>query len=1028
MNPKLQVHFEQFKSAGLLPSPKGPALAVVKLTQQDDVTNDELAHAIVADPALVARLLKLANACRNQGTRPVLSVKEAIAILGLNAVRGLALGLSLMKHQPLTNCSAFDYQTFWSRNLARATAMQALTATSRLMQSDEAFCLGLLSRIGELGLACLFPAEYARLLSASPVSGKSLLEAERHAFEFDHVDLSVALLADWGFPPNLVELVNLQEQTETEPDEPPTSRQERLLLTLKLATLIASVCMTEPEGRNALMAKLWLLGEKMSMEANDLMALCDGVVRDWSDWCQLLKVPSHEVPPFVDLMNAQTPAVIQEASVNSSKASPQSGFRVLLADGSADSRNLLRQVLLGAGYSCTEAENGRIGLERALAEQPALMVVDWDMPVMNGITLIRKLRETVAGRAIYILMLTEMDQEERLVEAFKAGADDFLVKPPKPGVLLGRLLAGQRVAASNLEMKRGQTNLKRFATEFEKLNVRLQETQAKDVLNQERFAAKQRQDAERMRDFSLSASDWFWETDAAHRFCFFSANFEKVYGLPPEQLLGKSRKAILEVDALNPPSEVAEHLAKLAAHAPFKNFEYQVRTRTNEVNWVSVSGLPHVHASGKFEGYRGTGTIVTERKLAEASLRAAMQAAQTANMAKSRFLATMSHEIRTPMNGILGMAQMLMMPDLPESERTDYARTILTSGRTLLSLLNDILDLSKIEAGKFQLESTVFSPDALLHETCNLFAGAAQMKGLKIDYQWHGAMQQRYRADSHRLRQMLSNLVGNAIKFTPGGAVRMEAKEIARVDSDTAVLEFSVQDSGIGIASDKIDLLFKPFSQTDSSTTREFGGTGLGLSIVRQLAQVMGGDVGLRSELGKGSSFWFKIRAQIDSEERDSRSTKRTMPSPPIAETGAKLLQGHLLVAEDNPINALVIKSLLGRIGVTMTLVVDGQKAVDLITSGNTSPPPDLILMDVHMPLLDGYGATEKIRRWEIDNAQARIPIIALTADAFEEDRRHCLAVGMDDFLPKPVDIESLKSALTKWLPGRESNSRMAAL
>ena len=405
---------------------------------------------------------------------------------------------------------------------------------------------------------------------------------------------------------------------------------------------------------------------------------------------------------------------------------------------------------------------------------------------------------------------------------------------------------------------------------------------------------------------------------------------------------------------------------------------------------------------------------ITARKENEALLLEARNQAEAANLAKSRFLSTMSHEIRTPMNGILGMAQLLLQPGLQEDTHDDYIHTILSCGQTLLALLNDVLDLSKIEAGKLQLGSTVFSPKALIHETCNLFAGSAKAKGLQIGCQWWGSSDQHYQADSPRLRQMLSNLVGNAIKFTHQGQIHVVATEIEHT-GESHLLEFSVSDSGIGIPADKLGLLFKPFSQVDSSNTREFAGSGLGLSIVRNLALAMGGDVGVSSEPGLGSRFWFRVLARSPIKVQENRLSESL-----VAETNharvASMLCGHVLVADDNLVNCLLINALLGQYGLNIEQVHDGQQAVDTIKKNQSAEPFDLIFMDLHMPVLDGYSATEKIRQWEMANKLQHLPIIALTADAFEEDRQHCFAVGMNDFLTKPIYIEALKRVLIKWL------------
>ncbi len=383
--------------------------------------------------------------------------------------------------------------------------------------------------------------------------------------------------------------------------------------------------------------------------------------------------------------------------------------------------------------------------------------------------------------------------------------------------------------------------------------------------------------------------------------------------------------------------------------------------------------------------------------------------AETANLAKSKFLATMSHEIRTPMNGILGMAQLLMMPNTTPEETKEFARTILNSGQTLLTLLNDILDLSKIEAGKIELQIAVFSPYEVLKAVERLYGEVAHAKNIEIRTDTGNLDERQYWGDALRIRQMLTNLVSNALKFTQEGSVRLEVREIAR-QGDAATLEFAVVDTGIGIASETQSELFKPFNQLDTSTTRAYGGSGLGLSIVRNLAEMMHGETGVDSSPGAGSRFWFRLRLPC------APNAMRIQLPEAAGMTGAENTyageERHILVVEDNPTNRKVVEAMLRKQGYRVDSVEHGQAAVEFVRQQR----PDLILMDVQMPVMDGCDATRAIRQFEAETAGERLPIVALTAGAFAEDRENCLAAGMDDFLTKPVNQAALLDVLARCL------------
>jgi len=433
--------------------------------------------------------------------------------------------------------------------------------------------------------------------------------------------------------------------------------------------------------------------------------------------------------------------------------------------------------------------------------------------------------------------------------------------------------------------------------------------------------------------------------------------------------------------------------------------EHRMIRKDGSVIWVKDRGrIAERDAHGHPHRVVGAYANITDRKQHQVDLEQALATAQEATRAKSDFLATMSHELRTPLNGILGMAQMLQLPNVDEDARRDYARTILNSGQSLLRLLNDILDLSKVEAGCLALDHSVFDLKQLVADTTLAFEELAQSKGLTLETRYCHLRSSHYLGDPLRLRQMISNYLGNAIKFTSQGKVVLEVGEVS-TDGKTPQLEFSVSDTGIGIAPEKQSLLFKPFSQADNSTTRQFGGTGLGLSIVARLAELMKGEVGLESNVGIGSRFWFRAATE----------PQASLPTVDVAQMKppGTALSGRILVAEDNPVNRAVAKALLKSQGLEADFVEDGQAALEAVMRG---PAYDLILMDVQMPVMDGQQATRRIRDWEVSQGARRGNIVALTAGAFEDDKRRCADAGMDDFLAKPIELASLVALLSRWL------------
>ncbi len=423
--------------------------------------------------------------------------------------------------------------------------------------------------------------------------------------------------------------------------------------------------------------------------------------------------------------------------------------------------------------------------------------------------------------------------------------------------------------------------------------------------------------------------------------------------------------------------------------------------------WMTVSILRNENDNPV--GFVCTARDITHQKQAEKTLISAKKAAEYASQLKSEFLANVSHEIRTPMNGIIGMAELMTVTKLSD-EQTSYLNAIRESADSLLNVINDILDISKIDAGKMHLEIIPFDIYKTIELVNTLMSHRAKEKDLEYVCNIQPKVPKILKGDPVRLRQILINLVGNAVKFTPKGKIKISVKMV-RQNSDLCVLRFEVIDTGIGITTEKMSLLFKEFSQIDSSTTRKFGGTGLGLSISKKLVELMNGRIGVKSKINEGSLFWFELKF-----EKDDKNLELT-PQVISALLAESNLNGNgsikILLAEDNHINQQVTSKMLEKMGIKTDVVSNGKQALEYIAEREY----DLILMDCQMPEMDGYEATRRIR--DRQDTKNIIPIIAMTANAMKGDKEKCIEAGMNDYLSKPVKSEQLKKVIELWIANK---------
>jgi diguanylate cyclase (GGDEF)-like protein len=474
--------FDELKTTGKLPSPSGVALAIIELCRKDGASIDEIAHAVRADPALSGRIIKFANAAANAPRRPIVSVPEAIQLVGINTVRQLVLGFSLLGQYRNGACAAFDYSRYWSRSLAVAIAASALCLRVRSAPPDEAFTCGLLSDVGTLALATIYPDEYTELVTVQPPpSVQEMARVERERFATDHNELGAALLADWHLPRLFVVSVFHHEAPE-QARLPEGSREFIICQVLHLAAPLGDLCVSPEPARARLLPDLILGAAKVGLDEAALSKLTDEVVVQWREWGKILEVHTQVVPAFETLAQQKSASPVMRAPDKLPDPRTVPSLTVLIVDDDRATLMLVEHLLKALGHKVHTAQDGRSALAQAMSIRPQIIISDWIMPGLDGVSFCKALRQTEEGQQIYFIILSALEQDDQLVEAFEAGVDDYLTKPFTARVLAARLRAGQRVIKLQEDARRDSENLRRFAAELAVANRRLQQAALTDPL------------------------------------------------------------------------------------------------------------------------------------------------------------------------------------------------------------------------------------------------------------------------------------------------------------------------------------------------------------------------------------------------------------------------------------------------------------------------------------------------------------------------------------------------------------------
>ncbi len=660
----------------------------------------------------------------------------------------------------------------------------------------------------------------------------------------------------------------------------------------------------------------------------------------------------------------------------------QTQYNILVADDDFANRKLLVNLLQRSGYSVTGVENGRQALRAFETQFFHIVLTDWIMPELDGIGLCKTIREwNHLDSYIFIILLTAKNAREDILMGLKAGADDYLVKPFNPGELMARLNTGVRILNLEQGRKEAEAQIKRYSRTLEDM-VRKRTRQLKTS-------------EEKYHTILEEIEDGYYELDLKGYLTFFNDSTLQFGGYGKQELLGMHYREYTSKESTNALYQIYHQVFKTGR--PIKRVEWLMKTKTGDTRFMDSSISLIRNDEGLPSGFRGIIRDMTDQKNLQAELVEKRRMAEAANQAKSEFLANMSHEIRTPLNGIIGMTELVLETQLTDHQK-ELLKIIESETYTLTELINHILDFSKIEAKKVEIENVPFDLDHTIEDLSRIMCLRTERKGLRFMSHIASNVPRRILGDPGKLRQILMNLFTNSLKFTHTGKIELRV-DVSELASNQATLRFEVIDTGIGIASDKKELIFEPFTQADGSTTRKYGGTGLGTTISKQLSRLMGGEMGFDSEVEKGSTFWFTVKVAID-QSQDACMIRQKIPLENL----------RVLVVHASSAAMADLLPYINSLGCRVTLATSGLETLKELTNAvDQNDPFYLIITGGLTSDLDGFTLSRNIRNIEdlID-----IPIILITATGKPGDAKLCREIGINAYLTGDLLAKDFKEAV----------------